>query len=138
MKEQVLLFHFEDAARRSALRKAIMPLHIGCKLIPEEEWDAPLGAFVGLGTTPRQEPEGAELTDEVVLFCGLSDLQLQLALGALRKAGLTSPYKATLTPTNKDWSVRQLFGELYQEHQMLTGAARAAAPKQEEKEEERD
>ena len=114
MKEQILLFHFEDKERLSAVRKAMLPLHIACKVVPEEEWDKPVGALVGLETVPQAEPEAAELTEEVLILCGLTDGGIQLAVMALRKAGLYIPYKASLTPTNKDWTVGQLFGELYQ------------------------
>lgn len=119
MREQVLLFHFEDAARRNAVRKALLPLKIGCKIIPEEEWDRPIGAFVGLETEPQPAQESAEVTEEVLVLCGLTGPGIQLVLAALRKAGLYIPYKASLTPTNKDWTVGQLFGEIYQEHQMM-------------------
>ena len=97
VKEQILLFHFEDEARLNAVRKALLPLHIACKVVPREDWDTPLGALVGLETAAG----------------------IQLAVAALRKAGLYIPYKASLTPTNKDWTVRQLFSEIYQEHQAM-------------------
>lgn len=119
MKEQILLFRFDDKERLNAVRKAMLPLHIACKVVPEEEWDKPVGALVGLETVPQAEPEAAELTEEVLILCGLTDGGIQLAVMALRKAGLYIPYKASLTPTNKDWTVGQLFGELYQEHQYM-------------------
>ena len=50
---------------------------------------------------------------------GLTDGGVQLVLMALRKAGLYIPYKAFLTPTNKDWTAGQLFGEMYQEHRYM-------------------
>ena len=43
VKEQILLFHFEDETRLNAVRKALLPLHIACKVVPREEWDTPLG-----------------------------------------------------------------------------------------------
>ena len=119
MKEQILLFHFDDENRLSALRKALLPLHIACKVVPEEDWDKPLGALVGLETAPQPELEAVELTEEVLVLCGLTDGGVQLVLMALRKAGLYIPYKAFLTPTNKDWTAGQLFGELYQEHRYM-------------------
>ena len=50
MKAQVLLFCFSDPARLSAVRKALLPLHIPCRVVPEEDWTAPLGALAGLET----------------------------------------------------------------------------------------
>ena len=124
MKEQVLLFHFEERERLSALQKALLPLHITCHVVPEEQWDMPVGALVGLETLPQEEPECVELTAEVLLMCGLTENSLQAVLAALRKAGLYIPYKAFLTQTNKDWNVGQLFGELYQEHQYMMAMQR--------------
>ena len=119
MKEQILLFHFEDQDRLNAVRKALLPLHMACKVVPEEDWDKPIGTFVDLETESQPEPEAVELTEEVLMMCGLTDGGIQVVLMALRKAGLYIPFKACLTPTNKDWSAGQLFGELYQEYQYM-------------------
>ena len=119
MKEQILLFHFEDPERLRAVRRALAPLHVSCTVVPEEDWRRPVGALVGLEAAPREELAAAALTDEVMLLCGLTGPGIQLAVGALRRAGLYIPYKAALTPTNKDWTVEQLFFELYQEHQYM-------------------
>ena len=125
MKEQILLFHFQEDARRSAVRKALLPLHIACKEIPQEQWEVPIGALAGLAAQPQPQLETRELSEEVLILCGLSDDALQQAVMALRKAGLYLPYKAVLTPTNKDWTVRQLFCELYREHEMMQQMAKA-------------
>ena len=104
VKEQILLFHFEN---------------IACKVVPREEWDTPLGALVGLETAAQPDLPAEELREEVLFLCGLTSAGIQLTVAALRKAGLYIPYKASLTPTNKDWTVRQLFSEIYQEHQAM-------------------
>lgn len=119
MKEQILLFHFEDAERLSALRKALLPLHIACKVVDEADRNTPIGTLVGLEAAPQEGLESAELTEEVLVLCGLTDAGIQQVLMALRKAGLYIPYKASLTATNKDWTAPQLFFELYQEHQAM-------------------
>lgn len=56
VKEQILLFHFEVETRLNAVRKALLPLHIACKVIPREEWDTPLGALVGAGNRRTARP----------------------------------------------------------------------------------
>ena len=71
----------------------------------------------GVGDEDCTHPE--ELREEVLFLCGLTSAGIQLTVAALRKAGLYIPYKASLTPTNKDWTVRQLFSEIYQEHQAM-------------------
>ena len=71
------------------------------------------------GWKPPHSLPAEELREEVLFLCGLTGAGIQLAVAALRKAGLYIPYKASLTPTNKDWTVRQLFSEIYQEHQAM-------------------
>ena len=110
---------FENETRLNAVRKALLPLHIACKVVPREEWDTPLGALVGLETAAQPDLPAEELREEVLFLCGLTSAGIQLTVAALRKAGLYIPYKASLTPTNKDWTVRQLFSEIYQEHQAM-------------------
>ena len=132
MREQILAFHFTDKERLRVLRKVAMMLRIRCKVIDDADTVKPVGTFVGLETTPVAEAPCAELTDEVMLLCGLSDSQLQYLLGMLRQVGLFVPYKAMLTPTNKDWSAGQLFYELHEEHMAIEAykkemAAKAAA-----------
>ena len=132
MREQILAFHFTDKERLRVLRKVAMMLRIRCKVIDDADAVKPVGTFVGLETTPVAEAPCAELTDEVMLLCGLSDSQLQYLLGMLRQVGLFVPYKAMLTPTNKDWSAGQLFYELHEEHMAIEAykkemAAKAAA-----------
>ena len=131
MKEQVLLFHFEDSDRLNAVRKAMLPTHIPCTVIDAAACDQPLGTFVGLPVAEMPEAPSAELTEEVLVLCGLSDAGIQLVLAALRKAGLYIPYKAMLTPTNKDWTVGQLFAELYEEHQAMMAMQKAKQQEQE-------
>lgn len=130
MKEQVLLFHFEDRERLSAVRKAMLPTHIPCTVIEQADCDQPLGTFVGLPVTAMPEVPSAALTEEVLVLCGLSDAGIQLVLAALRKAGIYIPYKAMLTPTNKDWTAAQLFAELYEEHQAMMAMQKAKQQEQ--------
>lgn len=120
MKEQILLFCFNDTERLSAVRKALLPLRIACRMVAPEDWSTPIGALVGLSVQPREEESHpAELTEEMLIMCGLTEGGIQTVVAMLRKAGLYIPYKAVLTPYNKDWTASELFAELYQEHQMM-------------------
>ena len=65
MKEQILLFHFENETRLNAVRKALLPLHIACKVVPREEWDTPLGALVGLETAAQPDLPAEEYTKKL-------------------------------------------------------------------------
>lgn len=125
MKEQILLFHFEDSARLTALKKAVLPLHIACKEVEESAWDLPIGSLVGLETAAQPADAADEIKGEMLVLCGLGDGQMQQVLVALRKAGLVIPYKAVLTPYNKDWTAKALFVELCREHEMMRAAQKA-------------
>ena len=126
MKAQVLLFCFSDPARLSAVRKALLPLHIPCRVVLEEDWTAPLGALAGLETEAPAAEDAAALTGEMLVMCGLTEGGIQAVVLALRKAGVYVPYKAVLTPYNKDWSAAALFAELYREHQAILAQRQSA------------
>ncbi len=120
MRSYVFLFHFEDKERVNAARKALLPLPIACTEVPPEEWDTPLGTLAGMEVEPVEDaPEAVALTEEVIVLCGPDGDLLRHALTALRRAEVNVPIKAAMTPTNKNWTIRQLFGELYAEHQMV-------------------
>ena len=120
MKSYVFLFHFEDKERVNAACKALLPLPVTCREVLPEEWDTPLGALAGLEVEPVEDaPEAAELTEEVIVLSGPDGDLLRHALTALRRAEVNVPIKAAMTPTNKNWTIRQLFSELYAEHQMV-------------------
>ena len=59
-------------------------------------------------------------------MCGLTEGGIQAVVLALRKAGVYVPYKAVLTPYNKDWSAAALFAELYREHQAILAQRQSA------------
>ncbi len=84
------LFHFEDETRLNAVRKALLPLHIACKVIPRE-WDTPLGALVGLETAAQPDLPAEELREEVLFLCGLTSAGIQLTVAALRKSRIVYP-----------------------------------------------
>ena len=129
MRGQVLLFHFTDEKRLSAVRKALLPVQVLCKVMSAEDETKPIGSFLGLPTQPQEQPAPAEITEEVMVLCGMSESTLSSVVVTLRKAGLVIPYKASLTPTNKDWTPEQLFGEIKEEHEYMK---KMNAPKHEQ------
>lgn len=63
---------------------------------------------------PETVPEAAFL-----LLCALGDKQLDRLLAAMRRAGVSVPYKAVLTERNKDWTLCKLIEEVAREHEFL-------------------
>jgi hypothetical protein len=64
--------------------------------------------------------EGEALPEPLLIFCHLSPRQLDRALASLRKLRV-SCLKAVLTPTNAQWTLRELYGELCKERSQLGG-----------------
>lgn len=72
------------------------------------------------GHTTEEEIE-RELSGELLLMAGLSSQRVDQVLRAIRKAGLSLPYKAVLTAANQSWNVWKLFQEIKEEHQKMSG-----------------
>ena len=70
--------------------------------------------------------DGEELSDTMIVFCGLSNQKLDQALLALKKSGAGPfPYKAILTPTNQHWLAKDCLAELKREHEYMTARGNA-------------
>ena len=78
-------------------------------------------------TLPSEEIyDGEELSDTMIVFCGLSNQKLDQALLALKKSGAGPfPYKAILTPTNQHWLAKDCLAELKREHEYMTARGNA-------------
>ncbi len=55
----------------------------------------------------------------LILICGLSEKRLDKVLFELRRAEVAADFKAVLTPTNKNWTLRRLFAELSRERAVM-------------------
>lgn len=58
---------------------------------------------------------GKPVDESMVLFCGLTEKQLDKILAALKREGAGIDYKAVLTKENANWNVLRLFAELARE-----------------------
>ena len=93
-----------------------------------KDYSQPLGVLAGLpDMTPSEEIyDGEELSDTMIVFCGLSNQKLDQALLALKKSGAGPfPYKAILTPTNQHWLAKDCLAELKREHEYMTARGNA-------------
>lgn len=55
----------------------------------------------------------------LLLLSGLTDRELDDLLGELREAKLAWPYKAMVTPHNRNWTLEQLYQEIEGEHRAM-------------------
>ncbi len=75
------------------------------------------------GVPPSEPPAAPKepLPEPLLVFCRLSEKQLDRALLSLRK-GKVFCLKAVLTPTNAGWTLRELYAELCRERSQLGSA----------------
>ena len=132
MEKCALLFHFEEQ-RAQKLKKALSRLEIAVKQVKPEEYGLPLGLLAGLpgsflfaarGAAGSPQPAGAagqkeaEPDQEMLVFSGITRQELDRALDAMRRAGVSGiALKAMLTETNRFWNARQLVWDLKREHE---------------------
>lgn len=123
MKETILLFNAPDREKLLKIEMALFPLRIRLRKISPEDYSQPLGYLAGLkDIEPASQPyQGEELAGTLFVFCFLTDEKLNQALAALRRSGAGPfPYKAVLTPTNKDWTAPMCFEEIKKEHEYMS------------------
>lgn len=120
MKETVLLINFSDKQRLQQVKQALIPLRLRLRSVEPSEYDCPVGLLAeGKAMEGAAVPE--PLNGELLVFAGFSGGTLDRVLAALRKHQLRIPYKAMLTASNQNWTVRQLHREIQAEHEAMTG-----------------
>ncbi len=136
MKEIIMLFQFDDKGRKSKLMRALLPLRIKIKEVPNKDYGKPMGYLAGVKEYVQEDENGslqevgthqeemvnevyARLSGEMLVMAGLTGNRVDQVLGAIRKAGLSIPYKAVLTPSNQAWDAWKLFAEIKEEHETM-------------------
>ncbi len=116
----VLLYNFQDPARRMAVKLCLHRQGISCRDVAPEEQGHPLGLLLGReGFDPGAA--AAAFTEEMLVLHDLSPAQLNSLLDALRRDGLRIALKAVVTETNIAWSSERLHRELRAEHAAMQG-----------------
>ena len=90
-------------------------LGITCRLPGKEDFGVKVETLL---ETP--DTQGCAWEDPPLLvLSGLTDSELDDLLGQLRQAKLSWPYKAMVTPHNRNWTLEQLYREIQREHQAV-------------------
>lgn len=124
MRPKVLLYRLGGETEKGAALRALLD---GAKLpaltVGAEQLGETAGRLAATNAAPTAAPppEGAPAC-EFMLLCGLGDRQLDRLLAAMRRAGLSVPYKAVLTEHNKSWPLGTLIEEVAREHARMTAA----------------
>lgn len=128
MRPMILTFNLSDA-RLAKLRFLCMKLGLAVGPVPAEECNQPIGALCGL-TEPTDAPAGDAFPEEMLVFCHMSDAQVNRFLQTAKQLRFAPvALKAVLTPTNAEWSPARLCAELRQERNaILRGGRTEHAP----------
>lgn len=122
MKETILLFHPPEKSQLLKIEMALFPLHVRLKRILPEDYHQPLGVLAGLKDQKPSDGsyDGPDLPDTMFVFCFFSENRLNQVLAALRSCNAGPfPYKAVLTPTNREWTAPDCFQEIRKEHEAM-------------------
>ena len=118
MSKTLLLFGFEDLPAIAAADSAAKACGAEIRPVLPKDYHQTLGALSGVRKPRPNTPiyAGGTLGGRLIVFCGLGESELDVALRTLRERGIGPDcYKAVLTAHNRDWSVLELFRELQQE-----------------------
>ena len=89
--------------------------------IRQEMLYSPITVWMEKGPDPSAQ-KGAPLPEPMLLFCGVSSSLLGKALQVMQQEQIPRiPHKAVLTEHNRQWTPRQLYGELSREDQAVRG-----------------
>lgn len=118
--ETILLFRTgkteEQKIRRLAGAKKIRVIRAEAV-----DLDKPLAAYLqkGLPVSGETSDEKDVPSESLLVFCDLTQKHFDKMLFEIRQAGIHVDYKAVLTPVNRTWTVRKLYGELAREHREI-------------------
>ena len=130
MTPQILLYNITNEDQKKKIKALLLRLKIRARIVEKERYIEPIGRLAGMdidqdkdssdrNTCETQEGDMTDFSDEMLIFCFLSDGPLNQMLQGLRKAGVYIPLKAVLTPSNCMWNSYMIHREIAQEHEMM-------------------
>lgn len=131
--EIVLLYKIPAGSLESLrVRSALSELSISLKEVRPEDTAHTLGELEDT-EAPKDERSALksaapdDFPESAMIFCGLGQDRLKLALSRLKEAGANpSCLKAVLTPINRDWRLCDLLKELAREREAFVQMRRRA------------
>lgn len=119
---KVLLFNLgADTVKGSKIRAILEEMGIAAVTVEKSQINQSVGYLAGYkGFVGNAEAfTGSGYTAEFMLMSGLSETQLDQFLAKMRAADAVIDHKATVTETNKQWSFKELIGEIEEEHEVM-------------------
>lgn len=115
----MLLYHISDHDRLKKLKNICASLKIRVRQVKKEEYLRPVFQLLGDRKMEQsQKYTGEELTGEMLVMA-VNRERIDAVLHALKREGISIPYKAVVTPDNGWWNSLQLYRELQREHEAL-------------------
>lgn len=120
MKKTVLLFNF-DENRLPLVKRSIMPLKTGVKVIDKKDFNQVLGYLAEIPGFQRIDGDAEEtFDDEMLVMAGFNRKDIDELVRSLRKHGVGRvDLKAILTPTNSLWNCVQLHDAVKADHEEM-------------------
>lgn len=118
-KEKVLLYNFNEAEKLKQAQDFFSSLHITIIVVKKDDFLQRVGYLLGLAgfaETLRADDENFDFSSQVMIFHNIKQKRLDEVLQKLRKAQISTPYKAVVTPLNRFWSLKRLCQTMYKEH----------------------
>ena len=107
----------EDAILNLAQR-----MHIRTVSVSPNDYQKSIGQLAGFSDqTATHTSDGTGLDGSMLIFCNVKERHQNQILEKLRTMDVSITYKAILTPTNRHWTVFQLYDELHREHCAMAG-----------------
>lgn len=111
-----VLFYGIEGERKERLTALLDSENIPGREVLPEELGQKTGYLCGMpGFEAGDAPAGEAFPDEALIFCGLSERQLDRMLKLLRDNDLIIGLKAAVTPTNQHWPFGSLLTEIARE-----------------------
>lgn len=112
--EKVILF---NVSGKEEIKNLLAPMHLQIIKADVLQYNDTLKNIAdGKTDILKSNPfTGKAPDDSLILFCGISSKKLDKILFKLRSNNINVTYKAILTPSNSNWTVRQLLLELAKE-----------------------
>lgn len=115
--EKIILFQIEDSREieRLAANMGIRVIHAG----PETYQEILENIAMERVSPPTAPYQGGPLPGSLMVFCDVSEKHFNRLLFELRSRKAAVDLKAVMTPTNRKWTVLQLYRELERERAAL-------------------
>ena len=116
---RILLFHVEQR-KAGQIESVCQSLGIRISKIKPSSYSQKLGYLAGISGFNRRNTvySGSDFPSEMMVFSGMDSGMLDHFLEEYKKASIPPiGLKAVLTPHNIFWSAKELYQELFKEHQ---------------------